>query len=112
MTISRGELGLGAVQSSAIEQFWLVTDASPVSELIDVMSKCSAEEFLLQVKGGLTASDHPTIYLDEETAKQDAVARIHLARIVDEYHRAVATNDHETLAEMRAGFAVGRKEPS
>jgi hypothetical protein len=63
-------------QQGVIDRFWVVTDPTPVSEIVDILFECDVPGFIRQVKGGLSEQDHPTFYADRSSAEADALARL------------------------------------
>lgn len=62
-----------------LNRIWVVTDASPVSELDDVLFETTIEKLAAYVVGtgiGLWKKEHTTIYTEEGEARKDALARL------------------------------------
>ncbi len=70
------------------DNFWVVVDPTPESQLEDVAFQASLRRLELQFKGGLTMDRNPTLFTDEKEAK------------VEGYGRLVA---------MRASHAIARR---
>jgi hypothetical protein len=52
------------------ENFWVVTQPTPVSELNDICFACTFGRLMLQALGGLAAADIVGIFADENEAKK------------------------------------------
>lgn len=57
-------------------KFWVVRDPSPEDEIGDVLSLSSLRDLELQFKGGLTATENPTLFTSREDAEAEAEARM------------------------------------
>ena len=55
------------------EQFWVVTQPSPVSGLEDILFPCSFGRLMKQVRGGLHEDEIAGVYADEDEAKNEAL---------------------------------------
>ena len=55
-----------------VNRYWIVTRASPVSELADICFPCSFEQFMLLNRGGLKEEDIVGVFADEEEARKVA----------------------------------------
>jgi hypothetical protein len=59
------------------DTFWVVTDPTPESELVDILFECTLHRLELQFLGGLrTDRDHPTIFTDYNEARAEAALRL------------------------------------
>ena len=58
------------------DRFWVVTDATPESELGDVLFESTLRGLELQFKGGLSMDRNPTIFGRREEAKAEARNRL------------------------------------
>jgi hypothetical protein len=54
-------------------KFWIVTEPTEDSTLADVLFSTDIRGLVLQIKGGLAASQIHGIYLDEDVATADAM---------------------------------------
>jgi len=59
-----------------VDQFWVVTDPTPESELSDICFVTTLPKIILQARGGLAAEQNPTVYTDRDEAERDARARL------------------------------------
>lgn len=58
------------------DRFWLVTDATPLSVLADVLCETTLAGLHRQFLGGLSMDDEPTLFLDYEDAVAEARRRL------------------------------------
>jgi len=58
------------------DNFWLVLDAGPESEMGDILFTASLRGLYLQFKGGLSLDRNPTIFTDHREAEVEAYARL------------------------------------
>jgi len=58
------------------EKFWVVTDPTPESILVDILFAASLTDLLIQFKGGLTLDQNPTIFTDRTEAETEALRRL------------------------------------
>jgi hypothetical protein len=99
--------------------FYVVTNATPVSTMRDVLSYTNLSGLLLQFRGGLDLVKHdPTIFVDREEAMREASARLEAAAEGGDVHAEwLAYNDalregrhadaaHHRAAWIRAGKRV------
>ncbi len=56
-----------------VNKFWIVTKPSPVSELTDICSPRTYQQFMLQVRGGLKEEDIVGIFAHEDEARSMAM---------------------------------------
>jgi hypothetical protein len=54
------------------EQFWVVTNPSPVSQLCDICFPCTFDRLIRQARGGLNEDEIVAVYADEGEARQAA----------------------------------------
>jgi hypothetical protein len=67
-----------------LTNFWCVTDPlSRDSTLADVCFETTLEKLQLQFKGGLTMSQHPTLFTGREEAEAEAHLRLVAMRAAD-----------------------------
>jgi len=57
------------------DNFWVVLDPTPDSEMGDILFATSLRGLHLQFKGGLDMSRNPTIFTDQREAEIEAYAR-------------------------------------
>ena len=62
------------------DTFWVVTDPSRVCEIADILFEASLASLERQFRGGLTATDNPTLFTDREEAEREAKARLDRVR--------------------------------
>jgi hypothetical protein len=74
-------------------RFWVVTDPTPHSELIDILFEASLRDLELQFKGGLTACNHPTLFTEKGEAEQEARKRLKVAQFVEKIRNTEITED-------------------
>ena len=72
------------------DEFWVVTDPTPHSEMIDILFQTSLQNLALQFKGGLTMDRHPTIFTDKAEAEVEAFGRMVAMRASAAIARRVA----------------------
>ena len=77
---ARRERSARAGNGGVIERFWVVTDPTPASEIVDILFECDAPSFIRQIKGGLSEENRPTFYADRASAEVDALARLAAVR--------------------------------
>jgi len=65
-------------------KFWVVTDPTPHSELIDILFEASLRDLELQFKGGLSADHNPTLFTEKSEAEREARKRLRARRLDDE----------------------------
>jgi len=58
------------------DKFFVVVDASPMSELVDVCFESSLRHLLNQFRGGLTLEENPTIFTSQAEALREARRRL------------------------------------
>ena len=58
------------------DKFWVVTDPTPESILVDILFAASLTDLLLQFKGGLTLAENPTLFTDRTEAETEALRRL------------------------------------
>ena len=58
------------------DKLWVVVDPQPTSELADVMFEASLRDLELQIKGGLTMDENPTLFTDKAEAEVEAYGRM------------------------------------
>jgi hypothetical protein len=58
------------------DEFWMVTNPTPNSELADICFSTSLENLALQLKGGLAMDADPTLFTDRAEAELEARCRI------------------------------------
>ena len=58
------------------DDFWVVVDPTPESQLEDVVFRATLRRLELQFKGGLTMDRNPTLFTDEKEAKVEAFGRL------------------------------------
>lgn len=58
------------------DKFFVVVDASPVSEMADIWFESSLRHLMNQFRGGLTLEENPTIFTDKDEALREARRRL------------------------------------
>jgi hypothetical protein len=58
------------------DEFWMVTNPTPTSELADICFATSLENLALQLKGGLSMDADPTMFTTREEAELEARCRL------------------------------------
>ena len=58
------------------DDFWVVVDPTPESQLEDVVFRATLRRLELQFKGGLTMDRNPTLFTDEKEAKVEGYGRL------------------------------------
>ncbi len=58
------------------QELWVVVDPTEVSELDDILFRASLADLELQFKGGLTATDNPTLFSNRKEAEREALQRL------------------------------------
>ncbi len=58
------------------DDFWVVVDPAPESQLEDMVFRASLRRLELQFKGGLTMDRNPTLFTDENEARVEALGRL------------------------------------
>jgi hypothetical protein len=58
------------------DAFYVVVDATPESEMIDILFETTLRGLELQFKGGLTIAQNPTIFTDQREAEIEAYGRL------------------------------------
>ena len=58
------------------DKFWVVTDPTPESILVDILFAASLTDLLMQFKGGLTLAENPTLLTDRAEAETEALRRL------------------------------------
>ncbi len=58
------------------DKLWMVTDPTPESEEADILFETSLAGLERQFKGGLTATQNPTLFTDHAEAKIEAFGRM------------------------------------
>jgi hypothetical protein len=61
-----------------INKVWIVLTPTPESEFGDICFSCTAEQFILQSKGGLESERIHGMYTNEKEAKEIAKWLIHI----------------------------------
>ncbi|MCK6481659.1 MAG: hypothetical protein L6R43_16405 [Planctomycetes bacterium] len=87
------------------DPFWMVTNPTPNSELVDICFETSLENLALQVKGGLSMDADPTLFTDRAEAEVEARCRL-VARETSAAIRAMAA-DGVPLAGARKVQVLG-----
>lgn len=67
-----------------LDEFWVVTNPTDVSELGDICFKTDADGFILQVKGGLDRERNPVIFTTAKSAKAYAMALLKARETYDD----------------------------
>ena len=57
-------------------RWWVVVDATPESQIEDILFQTNLEGLANQFKGGLSTAQHPTLYTDQAEARADAEKRL------------------------------------
>jgi len=70
------------------DKFWVMVDASPISELGDILFETTLEGLERQFKGGLTCDDNPTIFTDANEAEAEALARLAISKAAEAMRQA------------------------
>jgi len=81
------------------DTFWVVTDASPESELDDLIFQTSLRGLELQFRGGLTMAIKPTIFTEEAEARIEAYGRLVAMRAAQVIARLAADGKALNLAD-------------
>lgn len=66
------------------DKFWVVTDATPISELADICFETTLRGLELQFRGGLSMDSNPTIFTSKEEAEKAAKKRLQLGKIMEQ----------------------------
>jgi hypothetical protein len=82
------------------DRFWVVTDASPVSELGDVLFETTIEGLERQFKGGLSSDHNVTLFTDHKEAEAEAKKRLAVAKVVKALKIMVPTPAIENAATV------------
>lgn len=90
------------------DKFWVVTDAMPGSELVDVMFETTIEGLERQFKGGLTSDDNPTIFTSPDEAEAEAHARLTMAKAIDALHKAGEKRPFKKASSIEIKDAAGK----
>jgi hypothetical protein len=77
------------------DKFWLVTDATPTSELADICFETSIRGLELQFRGGLTMDMNPTIYTSRDEAEKAARKRLKAAQFIEKIRSTEVSGDEE-----------------
>jgi len=64
----------------AVERFWVVTDPTPVSDIVEILFECDVPGCIRQIRGGLSEENRPTLYADRSSAEAEALARLAAVR--------------------------------
>ena len=62
------------------DTFWVVIDPTPRSEMADLLFQTSLRDLELQLRGGLSMDQNPTLFSDEQEAKYEAYGRLTVMR--------------------------------
>jgi len=81
------------------DKFWVVTDASPESELDDLIFQTSLRGLELQFRGGLTMAIKPTLFTEEAEARIEAYGRLVAMRASQVIARLAANGKALNLAD-------------
>lgn len=81
------------------DTFWVVTDASPESELDDLIFQTSLRGLELQFKGGLTMAIKPTLFTEGTEARIEAYGRLVAMRASQVIARLAADGKALNLAD-------------
>ncbi|MBD3337215.1 MAG: hypothetical protein GF355_17010 [Candidatus Eisenbacteria bacterium] len=82
------------------DEFWLVIDPKPESEIEDIMGEVSLHDLALQLKGGLTMAENPTIFTDEHEAYIEGHGRLMALRAAEAIARSEARFQDVTRLEL------------
>ena len=63
------------------DTFWLVTDPTSLSELIDICFATTLRGLELQFRGGLTAAQNLTLFTERAEAEREAGRRLQALRV-------------------------------
>jgi len=58
------------------DKFWVVTDPTSASTLVDILFETTLAGLERQFKGGLTIAENPTIFTDRAEAEMEARTRM------------------------------------
>ena len=83
------------------DKFWMVTDPTPESEMGDICFETTLRSLALQLKGGLTIEQNPTIFTDHDAAVAEASRRHFAVRAL----RAALREGGRLPAQAGAGDA-------
>lgn len=75
------------------DKFWVVTDATPVSELADICFETSLRGLELQFRGGLSMNSNPTIFTSKEEAEKAASKRLKTAELIEKIRNTEISDD-------------------
>ena len=64
------------------DEFWVVLDPTPASEMVDILFTTSLRTLRLQFLGGLSMKQNPTMFTDEREATLEAARRVTSLRAV------------------------------
>lgn len=78
------------------DRFWVVTDPTPASEMVDICFGASLRDLERQFRGGLTCEQNPTLFSDHREAEIEA------------YGRLVAMRAARAIARRGSGEALQR----
>ena len=73
-----------------LDQLWVVTDATPESELSDICFVTTLPKIIIQAKGGFAVDSNPTVYTERAEAERDARARLLSLRAAQAIARVAA----------------------
>jgi hypothetical protein len=74
------------------DTFWVVVDATPESEMSDILFETTLRGLELQFKGGLTMVQKPTIFTDRRKAEIEAYGRLVAMRATQAIARSGAVS--------------------
>ncbi len=75
------------------DKFWVVMDATPISELADICFETSLRGLELQFWGGLSMDCNPTIFTSKEEAEKAARKRLKTAELIEKIRRTEISDD-------------------
>lgn len=81
------------------DDFWVVVDPTPESQLEDVVFRATLRRLELQFKGGLTMDRNPTLFTDEKEAKVEGYGRLVAMRASQAIARRLRFDPDAEVAE-------------
>ena len=81
------------------DEFWIVTDPTPESQMGDIVFEASLRRLELQFKGGLTMDRTPTLFTDRKEAEIEAYGRLVAARAAKAIARRIRAGDRAELPD-------------
>ena len=72
------------------DRLWVVVDPKPESTREDILFQASLRDLALQMRGGLTMEEHPTLFTDRREAEIEAYGRLTAMRATQAIARSGA----------------------